>query len=819
MSAVIFATATLSAQTPLRIVQGVDANQLRVLANHHPSWANPANDAGILPQDQLLDAMTMVLQRSPEQEAAFQKLLAEQLDPTSPNYHHWLTPAEVGGRFGLADQDIDTLSAWLQSQGLHVNWISPSRTFIGFGGTAAQMGLAFHTEFHAYKVKDEERIAPASDPMIPVALQPAIKAIAGFYTVEDYSFARAIAQPMDAPDITASSGNHYLSPADFKLIYDLPANPTGSGESIGIVGRSRTNFADFDNFRTLTETGFADPTEIIPTAYGGVDPGPAQTSCTTSPCNASGDQGEATLDVLRAGSIAPFANILLVVATQTSGGIRADAQYLVQTSPVPVQVISISFGSCESSAGSSNVNFWDTLFQQAAGEGISVFISSGDSGASGCDTHGTLPPASPAPNSPNYICSSSYATCVGGTEFNDASDPSTYWSSTNGSNLSSALGYIPEGAWNEPLSSSSATQVAASGGGVSAYIATPSWQTGTGVPTARAGRYTPDIAFSSSGHDGYFGCLAAAGGSCVVTNGSFHFLSFSGTSAAAPSMAGIAALLNQSQGTPQGNLNPKLYELAASAPAAFHDVTVASSGVSNCDVNTPSMCNNSIASPTGLTGGQAGYLVTDGYDEVTGLGSLDAAVFIANYASGKATPSVTVSGSGFSVTPGATSGNTAKITITPVNGFTGSVALSAAITSSPTGAEYLPTLSFGTTSSVNITGTTAQTATLTVTTTAASSNAVSSPAHSGISRYGTGAALACLLLFCLPSRRRSWQTLLKMTAMLVILSGGMMACGSSNSGGGGGGNSGTTAGSYTITITCTSGGSTLTTGTLTLVVE
>ena len=158
----------------------------------------------------------------------------------------------------------------------------------------------------------------------------------------------------------------------------------------------------------------------------------------------------------------------------------------------------------------SGVAFWDTLFQQAAGEGISVFVSSGDAGASGCDSYFSTPPAIPAPNSPNYICSSSYATCVGGTEFNDTSNPSQYWSSSNGNGLSSALGYIPEGAWNEPLDSNSNLQVAASGGGVSTVIPTPGWQAGTGVPAARSGRYTPDIAFSASAHDGYFACFAAA---------------------------------------------------------------------------------------------------------------------------------------------------------------------------------------------------------------------------------------------------------------------------------------------------------------------
>ena len=253
------------------------------------------------------------------------------------------------------------------------------------------------------------------------------------------------------------------------------------------------------------------------------------------------------------------------------------------------------------------------------------------------------PPATPAANSINYICASSYATCVGGTEFNDTANPSLYWMSNNGSNLVSALSHIPEGAWNEPLNSSSKPMVAATGGGVSAYVATPSWQTGTGVPAARTGRYTPDVSFSASSHDGYFGCMAAAGGSCVTdSQGNTSFVVFSGTSAAAPAMAGVATMLNQKMGNAQGNLNLNLYQTATQSPTAYNDVTVATSGVTNCSVNTPSMCNNSIPGPTGLSGGQAGYLVGTGYDEATGLGSLNIQNFLNGF-TGKVVTHVQIS--------------------------------------------------------------------------------------------------------------------------------------------------------------------------------
>ena len=511
------------------------------------------------------------------------------------------------------------------------------------------MAAHFTAEVHNYRLNGLTRFSISSDPMIPAALTPIVKSIRGLYTIDEQPTGQLLPAQTSSPNATTSGGAHFLTPEDFKIIYDASTvGFDGTGQTIGIVGRARTYSADVDNFRTVTNSGFHSPTEVVPTTFGGVDPGPPLTAPPTSG-TIFGDQGEATLDVLRAGSTAPNATILLVVATSSSGGVGVDTQYLVQTSPLPAQVINISFGACEAAAGPSGVSFWDSLFEQAAAEGISVFVSSGDSGAAGCDAAFSTPPATPGTNSPNYICSSSYATCVGGTQFNDTANPATYWNAGNDSHLGSALGYIPEGGWNEPKPGT-ATQVASSGGGVSSFVATPSWQTGTGVPAGRTGRYTPDISFSGACHDGYFACYAAGGGSCVATGGSFTFVAFCGTSASAPSMAGVTALLDQELGFAQGNLNSELYHLAQSAPAIFHDTTVASSGVSSCSVNTPSMCNNSIPSPSGLTGGQAGYLVTNGYDLVTGLGSLDIASFLAGFANPFSAPTVTVTPAATTIT-------------------------------------------------------------------------------------------------------------------------------------------------------------------------
>ena len=636
---VVFLAASLSAQST--DAESETASGFQRLQGNHPAWASAVNDAGPVAGAQSVKGLTIVVARTAQQEADFARFLADQQNAKSADYHQWLTPAQIADRFGPSAGQASLVAGWLAAQGLHLDWTAPSRAFIGFSGSAAAVNNAFHMQLHSYVVHGQRRMAPSAEPQIPASLAGSIRAVRGLFTMEEAP--QHMAQTQTAsPELTVN-GSHYLSPEDFNLIYNNSTGINqGFGQTIGIVGRSRTDLSDFQNFQSRTGYSFSNPTEVVPTAYGGVDPGPAYTAPPASDVDLA-DQLEATLDVLRAGSVAPAANLLLVVATGDSGGIGVDTQYLVQTTPLPATVINISFGSCEAQAGASGVSYWDSLFQQEAAEGISVFVSSGDSGASGCDQDFTTPPATPNANSPNYICSSSYATCVGGTEFNDTANPGQYWSSTNDSSLSSALGYIPEGAWNEPLNSKSASQIAASGGGVSSIIATPGWQTGTGVPSARAGRYTPDLAFSASGHDGYFACFAAAGASCVPANdGSFQFEIMYGTSAAAPSMAGVTAILDQKLGAAQGNLNPQLYPLAARTTDVFHDTTVSSSGVSNCQVATPSMCNNSAPGVSGLTGGQPGYAINTGYDEVTGLGSLNVGNFISEYTPAISAPMIQI---------------------------------------------------------------------------------------------------------------------------------------------------------------------------------
>ncbi|MFZ3322624.1 MAG: S53 family peptidase [Usitatibacter sp.] len=608
----------------------------KALTQGRVAWAVPENDVGEVDGDVQLAHLTVLLKRSPERQQAFEELLRQQQDPGSPNFHQWLSPVEVGERFGATPDRIEAVSTWLKSNGLGVDGVSNGRTRITFSGTAANVGAAFGSRMHAYAVKSEQKIAIVGTPRIPSDLAADVQAVVGLEAVDEkpqghWGKAQVAAPPGGRPKSTfCSSGTciNYIWPSDFGVIYDIQpeyqVSINGAGQTVAILGRSNVYLPDIENFQTRSSLLAKDPITIVPP--DGLDPGPPQSAPVTDTTTIA-EQLEVTLDVTRVSGVAPAANIKLVISsnTKTSSGVGIAGQYVVDTNPVPAQIMSISFAACEQVAGQAAVQFWDDIFSQGAAEGISAFVGSGDSGAAGCDAHHTAPPPNQAA-SPNYICSSSYATCVGGTQFSDVGRAGSFWSSGNTSTFGSAKGYIPEGGWNEPTDDSGNLQVAASGGGFSIYIATPSWQMGPGVP-GKQGRYTPDVSFSASDHDSYVQCMAAASGPCTIENGgSFHFLTGSGTSAAAPSMAGIAALLNQSMSRPQGNLNPTLYKIAATpGNGAFHDVTVATSAVDGCDVGTPSTCNNSTPGQAALQGGLAGYLVGPGYDLVTGLGSIDVA--------------------------------------------------------------------------------------------------------------------------------------------------------------------------------------------------
>ncbi len=480
-------------------------------------------------------------------------------------------------------------------------------------------------------------IANASNPQIPAALAGVV---GGVVTLNDFRRTSMIASQISlaskseysvGPEYSAGS-THNIFPADFATIYDLNplygAGTNGSGATIAVAGRSNITLSDVETFRSIAGLAANTPSVLL----DGADPGLV-----------SGDQSESTLDVEWSGAVAPLAAVNLVVAatTATTDGIDLASAYIVNHAIAPV--VSVSYGSCEQEMGAAELAFYNGLWEQAASQGMSVFVASGDAGVAGCQQGNAVAGTSAAVNG---LCSSPYATCVGGTEFNEGANAAQYWSATNSSAYGSALGYILEEVWNESALDGG-TGLWASGGGASVAYAQPAWQqNASGTAAAGGMRAVPDVSLSAANHDGYF----------VVENGAFWVVS--GTSVTAPSFAGIMALVAaKDDGKGQGSANPRLYALLSAVPDPFHRTR---SG------------NNDVPAVEGFSADGATYNLA------TGLGSVDGAVLVNGWNTSGTSGSPTLALTSVVQSTTIAAGGSATIQFTAVTGgsFAGNVSFS-----------------------------------------------------------------------------------------------------------------------------------------------
>jgi subtilase family serine protease len=584
------AAAGQSAPAPtggLRAVPVIDDADRMVLPGNVPPLARAEFDIGRSDPNLPMERMILLLELRPGAEARLEQLLDEQQRPESPRYHQWLTPEEFGAEFGPADAGVQLVAGWLEAHGFAVEEVASGRGSINFSGTAAQVEEAFATEMHDYLVEGTIHHSNATEPSLPrgfAGLVHGVVSLNSFPLQAQHTDVRAVS----APDYTFG-GNHFIAPADFATIYDLvsthSAGTNGNGQTIAVLARTDILLADVRGFRSSFDLPAKDPVFI----HNGADPGD----------RGGGDEIESILDTEWSGAVAPQATIDLVVSgsTRSTDGIALSAQYAVSKNLAPI--VSLSYGLCESRLGASGQKFWTALWAQAAAQGITALVASGDSGAAGCDDPGGKRGFGLAVSG---LCSTPYDVCVGGTRFNDTANPGAFWNSFNSPGTrASALSYIPEFAWNENATVPGGSGLWSSGGGASKVYAKPSWQVAPGVPADRR-RDVPDVALSAALHDGY-----------VIAKGQDLFV-IGGTSASTPAFAGLMALVGQAKGSRQGNVNPILYQLAAhqygaGGPHVFHDVTAG---------------NNSVPR-------LKGFACVPGYDEVTGLGSVDGAALIANW--------------------------------------------------------------------------------------------------------------------------------------------------------------------------------------------
>jgi hypothetical protein len=628
------------------ITQAVDERQLTPLKGNTHHLARREFDLGTAPATLPMQRMLLVLKRSPEQQLALHKLLDDQQDKHSPNYHKWMTPEEFGQKFGPSDADMQTITGWLQAHGFQVG-TTKGRTVLEFSGSAGQVQETFHTAIHKYIVKGEQHWANASDPEIPSALTSAIAGVATLHNFVSRPQSHMVQEPVSGraipgarPEITfTQNGQHTyaLEPQDYAVIYNIGpayANPTSAaGVTIGVVARNDLYNAgqDVQNFLSVVGSGMNSfGGGYVNVVLNGPDPGN----------QGGGEEAEATLDATWSSAISPDSTVNFVVSgsTNTTDGVDLSELYIVENNAA--DIMTESFGTCEYFATDAQLQQIRSLAEQAAAQGITYFVSAGDNGAEGCDDPSNPPATNPV--SVNAIAATAFNVAVGGTMFNEGTTPSKYWAST-APPAETALSYIPENVWNQ----SSATNGlwAGSGGasagnsgnnqispaGTTAGVPKPSWQSGSGLNIPQDGvRDLPDISLTAAGHDPYLLCLE---GSCVPdSQGFIHVYLISGTSAGAPSMAGIMALVIANAGGRQGQANYVLYSLAASQaaqgiyPSQCNGSSSSALPASTCIFNDVTVGNNIVPGELGTD-----YKAGAGYDLATGLGSLNVANLITNW--------------------------------------------------------------------------------------------------------------------------------------------------------------------------------------------
>jgi len=560
-----------------------------------------------------LDLSIALPLRNPD---ALDALIAAQNTVGSPLYHQYLTPDQFAAQFGPDQATVDAVVAFLKSNGLSVSSVSANHLLIDASGSVAKVEAAFQTHIADYSYHGRSVYAPTVEPSVPAALAGMILNVGGLDNVALYHHAGATttataamstaATQATAPLAGSGPGGGY-TPSELRTAYDmnsLIASDNGAGQTVAIFELDSYKASDINAYLSNYGLGSAKYSNVV-----------VDGASTTAGAGAI----EVELDMEVVSAIAPGATQHIYIGPNSTTGVNDTYNRIVTDDTA--KVMSTSWGECESASGNSELAALDNIFAQGAAQGQAFFAASGDSGAYDCDTS-TLAVDSPA-DDPNVVG-------VGGTTLNTGSGGS----------------YSSESVWSDASDTSRSPKGAGGGGGLSAYFAKPSYQSGPGVTNSYSNgkREVPDVSADADPNTGYSVYCTVTAAGCSSSG----WIAVGGTSAAAPLWTSATADMNQylaGQSKPTfGSASAELYTLfnTSQTYTGYHDVT---------------------------SGNNLYYPSTSGYDLASGIGTPDV-WNLARDAAGATTsgpPTIT----SFSPTSGPVG---AGVTITGTN-FTGATAV------------------------------------------------------------------------------------------------------------------------------------------------
>ncbi|HET6873661.1 MAG TPA: S53 family peptidase [Acidimicrobiales bacterium] len=616
------------------------------VAGTRPAWASTSPDAGPAAGSARVDMRVWLSLRDPAGVAA---LVASVNDPSSPNYHHYLTPAQFDAAYAPTASQADAVASWLNSTGLAVTSVASNYRYVAASGSVAQVERALGVSLRNYNVRGQVWRAPANDPSAPSDIRSNILTITGLDT-GDHSMHPASSSTFSPPPAFVNApplSTFYGQDSDGKSIAGSPTLPafdgsaqpwveqgytppqlrsaygisgtglTGTGTTVAIVDAyySATMVQDANTYASRNDPSA--PSLVAGSNY--FESLPA-TFTNSGPCAANSWQGEETLDVEAVHGIAPNATIRYFGASSCNDPDLLDALTRV-VEDGHANVISNSWSGLEAQTSAGTAAAYETVFSQAIAEGMTVAFSSGDDGDELAAT-GT--------KQVDYPSSDPLITSVGGTSI--GIDSKGRFAGQDGWGTMKSTLNTTSNSWN------TASFLYGAGGGCSVLFSEPAYQSGSAAagnigsacagtgPNGTTGRGVPDIGLDADPNTGYLVGETQLFPHHVVSYGQYRI---GGTSLACPLFSAMLALADQGH-ISIAQANQYLYRLTS----GITDIQ-ASRGILPNPANARADFVNGVDSSSGTVysmrafGHDSSLPVTAGWDQVTGLGSFNGGVYSA----------------------------------------------------------------------------------------------------------------------------------------------------------------------------------------------